>query len=139
MKNYYSEMYQFAFNDPVCIMYGKFPWTLVPTQVQHVLQGTNPYAEEPSLIWIISFYCLIFLRRKHHAIFISHRKHELFVFYYWKIGPYLLYRAYLTGPFKVLRSCWVRVETMLRLHGDRSVTTEMRPLWNRDEIMPKCN
>ena len=43
-------------------------------QVLQVLQGTNPYIEGPSLIWIISFYCLIFLRRKHHAIFISLRK-----------------------------------------------------------------
>ena len=105
-------------------------YNVLQTFMEGPARNYNPYIEGPSLIWIISFYCLIFLRRKHHAIFISLRKtRTVCILLLKKKGPYLLYRAYLTDPFKVLRSCWVRVETMLRLHGDRSVTTEMRPLY----------
>ena len=67
--------------------------------VQQVLQGTNPYIEGPSLIWIISFYCLIFWEENITQFLSPFEKHELFVFHYWKKGPYLLYRAYvLNGP-----------------------------------------
>ena len=66
--------------------------------VQQVLQGTNPYIEGPSLIWIISFYCLIFLRRKHHAIFISLQKTRTVCISLLKKGSLLIIQSILNGP-----------------------------------------
>ena len=67
--------------------------------VQQVLQGTNPYIEGPSLIWIISFYCLIFFEKKtSRNFYLPSKNTNCLYFIIEKKDPWLLYRAILNGP-----------------------------------------